>query len=86
MQLQKFAVTLHCQQKRMAQKRPPVGSSLIILTTVRRCGGVLYLCAGEMPVSEMLVAYGEIVGSRVVRTIRVKSDNLSVCHDVMRRE
>ena len=54
LQLQKFAVPLHCQQKRMAPKRPPDGSSLTILTTVRRCGRVLCLCVGEMSNSEML--------------------------------
>ena len=46
---------------------------------------MLCLCVGEMPVSEMLLACW-LVGSQVIRAIRVKSDNLSVCHDVMRRE
>ena len=46
---------------------------------------MLCLCVGEMPVSEMLLACWS-VGSQVIRAIRVKSDNLSVCHDVMRRE
>lgn len=58
LQLQKFAVPLHCQQKRMAPKRPPVDSSLTILSTVRRCEGVLCLCVGEMPAGEMLLDVG----------------------------
>ena len=58
LQLQKFAVPLQ-QQKRTAPKRPPVGSSLTILTTVRRCGRVL--CLQRM---------GKIVGSQVIRTTR----------------
>ena len=40
---------------------------------------------GEKPCSEMLFAYWS-VGSQVIRATRQKSDKLSVCHDVMRRE
>lgn len=79
LQLQKFAVPLHCQQKRTAPKRPPVGSSLTILSTVRRCGGVLCLCVGEMPVSEMLFACWS-VGSWVARATR---KNLTICQYAM---
>lgn len=45
---------------------------------------MLCLCVGKIPYGEMPVAYEAIVGSRVIRTTRKKSDNLSVCHDVMR--
>lgn len=69
LQLQKFVVPLHCQQKRMAPKRPPVDSSLTILTTVRRYGRVLCLYS--------------MLSGHPNRT--VKSDSLSVCHDVKRR-
>ena len=48
--------------------------------------GSAVLVRGQNACSEMLVAYEAIVGSQVIRTTRIKSDNLSVCHDVMRRE